>query len=84
VKRSRHYSGNACDFDQTGWNRTARVMYRVGDLAAKWGLRNGCSFGDCGHVDVPADQAEKVPDNIYAATARWRQVHAGLYAAGDD
>lgn len=52
VPRSLHKSGNACDFAQRGWNRTVSVMYRVGDLAAKWGLRDGCSFRDCGHIDA--------------------------------
>jgi len=27
-------------------------MYRVGDLTRKYGLRNGCSFSDCGHIDL--------------------------------
>ncbi len=51
VRGSRHYSGNACDFAQTGWGKTVAVMYKVGDLAKKWGLRDGCSFRDCGHID---------------------------------
>ena len=53
VRNSNHYRGAACDIDQRGWNRTAGPMYRVAGLAAKWGLRDGCSFRDCGHVDVP-------------------------------
>lgn len=53
VRNSNHYWGGACDFDQRGWNKTARPMYRVRELAAKWGLRDGCTFRDCGHVDVP-------------------------------
>lgn len=52
VRHSNHYWGGACDFDQRGWNKTARPMYRVRDLAAKWGLRDGCTFRDCGHIDV--------------------------------
>lgn len=56
VRRSLHYTGRACDFAQTGWNRTVRVMYHVEDLTRKWGLRNGCDFRhprrDCGHVDA--------------------------------
>ncbi len=51
VRGSRHYSGNACDFAQTGWGKTVAVMYHVGDLAKKYGLRDGCSFKDCGHID---------------------------------
>jgi hypothetical protein len=51
VPNSLHFRARACDFAQHGWGRTHRVMYRVADLTAKWGLRNGCTFGDCGHVD---------------------------------
>jgi len=54
---SLHHSGDACDFAQH-WAKGARhvttnpVMYRVGDLTRKYGLRNGCSFSDCGHIDL--------------------------------
>ena len=53
VRGSRHYSGAAIDVDQYGWGKTAKPMYHVADLAAKWGLRDGCSFrhSDCGHID---------------------------------
>lgn len=51
VPNSRHYSGAACDIDQRGWGKTAAPMYHVAALAAKHGLRDGCSFGDCGHLD---------------------------------
>ena len=52
IRYSLHHSGNACDIEQTGWSRTSyRPMYHVGWLARKWGLRDGCSFRDCGHVD---------------------------------
>ena len=54
MRGSRHYSGNACDFDQLARNKTAKAMYHVGLLAAKWGVRDGCSFRgspDCGHID---------------------------------
>jgi hypothetical protein len=52
VRHSLHKVGEACDFNQHGWNKTDRFMYRVRKLAAKWGLRDGCSFRDCGHIDV--------------------------------
>jgi hypothetical protein len=56
VRHSLHHSGRACDFDQRGWNKTAHTMYHIGILAAKWGLRDGCTFRhprrDCGHIDV--------------------------------
>lgn len=51
VRRSLHKTARACDFAQRGWGKTVRVMYHVADLAAKHGLRDGCTFGDCGHVD---------------------------------
>lgn len=53
VPNSRHYAGAACDIDQRGWGRTAAPMYHVAALAAKHGLRDGCSFrhADCGHID---------------------------------
>jgi hypothetical protein len=53
---SLHHTGDACDFAQH-WPKggghivTNPVMYRVGDLTRLYGLRNGCSFNDCGHID---------------------------------
>ncbi len=51
VPNSRHYHGAACDFDQTGWGRTANFMYHAHAIIVKHGFRDGCSFNDCGHVD---------------------------------
>jgi hypothetical protein len=55
VRHSLHHTGEACDFAQHwtvgGHIRTHGAMRHVADLAAKWGLRDGCSFRDCGHVD---------------------------------
>lgn len=53
VPNSRHYAGAACDFDQTGWGKTASFMYGsdAHALIVKHGFRDGCSFSDCGHVD---------------------------------
>ncbi|MBI1202523.1 MAG: hypothetical protein GC182_08435 [Rhodopseudomonas sp.] len=51
VRYSLHYRAEACDFAQRGWGKTVRPMYRVADLARKWGLRDGCTFRDCGHID---------------------------------
>jgi hypothetical protein len=65
VPGSTHYRGEGCDFDQRGWNKTARTMYRVRDLATKWGLRDGCSFRDCGHIDLPRGR-QRIPQNLYA------------------
>lgn len=70
----------ACDIDQTGWNKTAGPMYRAKALAAKWGLRDGCTFRDCGHVDITPRMAagKKEPENLYAATARYREKVAAM------
>lgn len=51
VTHSRHYHGGACDFDQTGWGKTAKFMHHAGAIIHKYGFRDGCDFGDCGHVD---------------------------------
>lgn len=51
VPNSRHYAGAACDFDQTGWGETTRFMYHAHEIIRKHGLRDGCDFNDCGHVD---------------------------------
>lgn len=56
VEHSRHYTGDACDFAQHRVKgrrhiATHAVMYRVADLAKKWGFRDGCTFRDCGHID---------------------------------
>ena len=62
VAHSRHYVGAACDFDQRGWGLTAPTMHHVASLAHKWGLRDGCEFKDCGHIDdgrVPSRLAAK-------------------------
>lgn len=52
VRNSLHHSGRACDFDQCGYGCAPHFMRHVADLAEKWGLRDGCTFGDCGHIDV--------------------------------
>lgn len=51
VPRSRHYSGNACDFNGSANRWPPMNRNRVRHLAVKWGIRDGCSFNDCGHVD---------------------------------
>ncbi len=51
VPNSRHHVGAACDFDQRGWGKTVGFMYRAHAIIARHGFRDGCSFGDCGHVD---------------------------------
>jgi hypothetical protein len=49
---SLHHTGHACDFAQTRRNRTVSLMYHAGAMIAAHGLRDGCTFGDCGHVDT--------------------------------
>ena len=53
VHGSRHYSGHACDFDfyKGCMGCSAKWTRSIGDIVARHGLRNGCSFGDCGHID---------------------------------
>lgn len=68
VPNSNHYHGGACDFDQTGWNRTAPKMYHVSDIARRWGLRDGCTFSrpDCGHIDDGRNIGWYFPHNLIA------------------
>ena len=54
MPHSLHHSGEACDFAQVGRNRVAAgadIMYHARSIIAVHGLRDGCSFHDCGHVD---------------------------------
>jgi hypothetical protein len=52
MPNSLHHTGRACDFAQTARNRTVGIMYSASAIIAAHGLRDGCSFGDCGHVDT--------------------------------
>ncbi|HEX8809616.1 MAG TPA: hypothetical protein VF760_11545 [Xanthobacteraceae bacterium] len=52
VRHSLHHIGAACDIDQGRRNSTAAPMYHIAALAHQFGLRDGCSFRDCGHVDI--------------------------------
>jgi hypothetical protein len=57
IRHSLHHTGQACDFDQTDWNKTAPFLYtaQAHALIAAAGLRDGCDFHsrrDCGHVDA--------------------------------
>lgn len=66
VHHSLHYTGEACDFAQLGRNVVApgaRIMYHAHAILARWGLRDGCSFHDCGHADT---------GRVFAATTRRR------------
>ena len=70
VRGSRHYSGNACDFDQRGWGKTAKMMYHVSVLAKLHGLRDGGSFRDWGHIDdgLPLSRPRYARHNRHAVT----------------
>jgi hypothetical protein len=70
VHGSRHYSGNACDFDQRGWGKTAEMMYHVSVLAKLHGLRDGGSFRDWGHIDdgLPLSRPRYARHNRHAVT----------------
>ena len=70
VRHSLHYTGEACDFAQLGRNRVASgagIMYRAHTILSHWGLRDGCTFHDCGHADTGRN---------FAAVARRRYAEA--------
>ena len=70
VRHSLHYTGEACDFAQLGRNRVAfgaGIMYRAHTILSHWGLRDGCTFHDCGHADTGRN---------FAAVARRRYAEA--------
>jgi hypothetical protein len=74
VRHSLHYTGEACDFAQTGRNRVASgagVMYHAHAILARWGLRDGCTFHDCGHADTGRTFAA-LERRRYAETPRRR------------
>jgi hypothetical protein len=75
VRGSRHYSGNACDFDQRGWGKTAGMMYHVSVLAKLHGLRDGGSFRDWGHIDdgLPLSRPRYARHNRHTVTLAARR-----------
>lgn len=54
MRHSLHHWGGACDVGQRARNVAWAPMYHVSDLAAEFGLTDGCGWHhpDCGHVDV--------------------------------
>ena len=70
VPGSNHYIGAACD-NQYGWNKAPTYMYHVGDLIRQAGLYDGCSFGDCGHVEAVRGTHNR-PPNLYAAIEKFK------------
>lgn len=76
VRHSLHYTGEACDFAQTGRNRVAAgagIMFHAHAILARWGLRDGCTFHDCGHADTGRTYAALTRTH-YADTRRRREV----------
>jgi hypothetical protein len=58
VRNSLHHTGDACDMAQTGWGRSsAHIMYHASMILARFGVNDGCSFGDCGHISVGSREA---------------------------
>lgn len=86
VAHSLHYTGHACDFAQTGRNRVAAgagVMYHAGRIAAAHGLRDGCTFHDCGHLDTGAvsrsySSRRRTYDGMRSASTAQIGVAAGI------
>ena len=75
VKHSLHHTGRACDFAQTGWNRTVRPMYSSTALIQAHGLRDGCTFRhprkDCGHVDAGLSRTPRTAFASHTVTKLW-------------
>lgn len=86
IAHSLHHTGNACDFAQTEKNRTVAIMCHSGALIRSFGLRDGCSFGDCGHVDTGTAFADRGRHSVRHRYARSERRHvrrervAGGYA----
>jgi hypothetical protein len=68
MPHSLHHTGEACDFAQLSRNVVApgaAIMYHASDIIAAHGLRDGCSFHDCGHVDsgrMTSARAQWIPE----------------------
>jgi hypothetical protein len=75
IAHSLHHTGNACDFAQTEKNRTVAIMYHSGALIRSFGLRDGCSFGDCGHVDTGTAFADRGRHSVQHSYARSERRH---------
>jgi hypothetical protein len=72
---SLHHTGEACDFAQLSRNVVAPgagIMYHASSIIAAHGLRDGCSFHDCGHVDT---------GRMLNARAQWIPGAAGVRLA---
>lgn len=76
VRGSNHYIGAACDI-QTGWNRTIPALYHAGKWIRQAGLFDGCSFGDCGHIEAVRGTHNRAP-NLYTSVQRFKIEEATL------
>jgi hypothetical protein len=73
---SNHYIGAACDI-QWGWNKTIPSMYHAGKWIKEAGLYDGCSFGDCGHIEAVRGLYNKAP-NLYASLEKFKAMESTL------
>ena len=69
---SKHDWGGACDVGQRARNIAVGFMYHITAIAHRFGLTDGCSWGnrDCGHVEVAGSNAGA------------RSKHYALYGGG--
>ena len=74
VRGSNHYIGAACDI-QTGWNKTIPEMYHAGKWIKQAGLYDGCSFGDCGHIEAIRGTHNRAP-NLYASMEKFKSLQS--------
>lgn len=79
VRGSNHIGGGACDVDQRRKNVTSACMRNAGSLIRAAGLYDGCSFGDCGHVEAMRGLGHYGDTRTYAARSHR---HASRLARG--
>jgi len=76
VRGSNHYIGAACDIQST-WNGTIPALYTK--EADRWireaGLYNGCSFGDCGHIEAVRGTHNRPPP-LMAALEKFKAMQS--------
>jgi hypothetical protein len=83
VRHSLHHTGRACDMAQTGWGRSAaKIMYHASAILARFGVNDGCTFRDCGHISVGVQEAG-LHHRHYAKRyhARYAHFHHRHYAS---
>lgn len=75
VPNSLHFSGHACDFDGSANRFAAMNRHRVSAIAHRHGLRDGCDFNDCGHIDAGLAYAHRGGRRHYARRHYSRRRH---------